>query len=227
MIFSSRTIPGNEKADHEIINALVELGIEVITDRDALVHVSGHPRRDELRKMYALAAAADRRAGARRSRASGRAGALMLALGIGQVAQVARRRHGAACARRRPSIIDEVPFGRLYHDGRLIGPTEAMGIRDRRKLSFAGHVAVDVVLDDKDELAGDPIWCAIGVAEADADGETLEDLMIDAAIDAVELDPPPAPQRPRPGARGRAARGARGRKRSLGQEAAGDGVVTW
>jgi ribonuclease J len=47
VIFSSRTIPGNERAVNTIINALVDLGAEVITDRDGLVHTSGHPRRDE------------------------------------------------------------------------------------------------------------------------------------------------------------------------------------
>ena len=51
VIFSSRTIPGNEKAVGAIINGLVRQGIEVITDRTDLVHVSGHPRRDELRDM--------------------------------------------------------------------------------------------------------------------------------------------------------------------------------
>ena len=51
VIFSSRTIPGNEKAVGAIINGLVTQGIEVITDRTDLVHVSGHPRRDELRDM--------------------------------------------------------------------------------------------------------------------------------------------------------------------------------
>ena len=64
-----------------------------------------------------------------------------------------------------------------------------MGIRDRRKLSFAGHVAVNVVLDDKYELAGDPDLVAIGVAEADAGGEALEELMLDAAIGAVDSHP--------------------------------------
>ena len=53
VIFSSRTIPGNEKAVGKIINAFVTAGIEVVTDRTALVHVSGHPRRAEMAKMYA------------------------------------------------------------------------------------------------------------------------------------------------------------------------------
>ena len=52
VVFSSRTIPGNERAVNTIINALVDMGAEVITDRDALVHTSGHPRRDELRQLY-------------------------------------------------------------------------------------------------------------------------------------------------------------------------------
>ena len=52
VIFSSRTIPGNEKAVGRIINAFVTAGVEVVTDRTALVHVSGHPRRAEMAKMY-------------------------------------------------------------------------------------------------------------------------------------------------------------------------------
>ncbi|HYE99621.1 MAG TPA: hydantoinase/oxoprolinase family protein [Planctomycetota bacterium] len=52
VIFSSRTIPGNERAVNSIINTLVDFGAEVITDRDALVHTSGHPRREEIRQLY-------------------------------------------------------------------------------------------------------------------------------------------------------------------------------
>ena len=73
VIFSSRTIPGNEKAVGKIVNAFVSAGVEVITDRNALVHVSGHPRRAELAKMYAWLRPQDRRAGARRTAASQRA----------------------------------------------------------------------------------------------------------------------------------------------------------
>ena len=52
VIFSSRTIPGNEKAVGKIVNAFARAGVEVITDRTALVHVSGHPRQAEVAKMY-------------------------------------------------------------------------------------------------------------------------------------------------------------------------------
>ena len=54
VIFSSRTIPGNERAVGEIQNRLVDMGCNIVTDGDALVHVTGHPRREELKEMYAL-----------------------------------------------------------------------------------------------------------------------------------------------------------------------------
>src|SRR5690606_36635368 len=52
MIFSSWAIPGNEREVNDIQNLLIDQGVELITQKDGLVHVSGHPRRDELRKLY-------------------------------------------------------------------------------------------------------------------------------------------------------------------------------
>jgi ribonuclease J len=188
VVFSSRTIPGNEKAIIEIQNQLIEQGVRIIEDNEALVHVSGHPRRNELRKMYEWT----------RPRIGvpvhGEAahlvaqGVLMTQSGIPEVAQ-ARNGDMLRLAPGAAEIIDQVPFGRVYKDGKLIGDDEAMGIRDRRKLSFAGHVAVNVVLDEKYELAGDPDLVAIGVALADRGGEDLEEIMLDAAIGAVDSIP--------------------------------------
>ncbi len=188
VIFSSRTIPGNEKAILEIKNRLIDLGMKIIEDGDALVHVSGHPRRAELKRMYEWVRPQIGVPVHGEAAHLVAQGSLMATSGIAQVAQIRngdmlRLSPGAA------TIIDQVPFGRVYKDGKLVGTDEAMGIRDRRKLSFAGHVAVNVVLDDKYELAGDPDLVAIGVAEADASGETLEDIMLDAAIGAVDSIP--------------------------------------
>jgi ribonuclease J len=188
VIFSSRTIPGNEKAILEIKNRLIDLGMKIIEDGDALVHVSGHPRRSELRQMYQWVRPKIGVPVHGEAAHLVAQGSLMATSGIGQVAQVRdgdmlRLAPGAA------TIIDQVPFGRVYKDGRLVGSDEAMGIRDRRKLSFAGHVAVNVVLDDRYELAGDPDIVAIGVAESDASGDALEELMLDAAIGAVDSIP--------------------------------------
>ena len=188
VIFSSRTIPGNEKAILEIKNGLIDQGVKVIEDGDALVHVSGHPRRAELAKMYEWTRPQIGVPVHGEAAHLVAQGSLMAMSGIKQVAQVRdgdmlRLSPGPA------EIIDQLPFGRIYKDGFLVGDEEAMGIRDRRKLGYVGHVAVNVVLDQKYELAGDPDLVAIGVAKADASGEELEELMLDAAIGAIESVP--------------------------------------
>lgn len=188
VIFSSRVIPGNEKAILEIKNGLIDQGVKVIEDGDALVHVSGHPRRNELRKMYEWTRPKIGVPVHGEAAHLVAQGALMAASGIPDVAQV-RNGDMLRLWPGKPEIIDQVPSGRVYKDGFLLGSEEAMGIRDRRKLSFAGHVAVNVVLDDKYELAGDPDLVAIGVAQVDASGEDLEEVMLDAAIGAVDSIP--------------------------------------
>jgi ribonuclease J len=188
VVFSSRTIPGNEKAILEIKNGLIDQGVKIIEDGDALVHVSGHPRRNELKRMYEWVRPKIGVPVHGEAAHLVAQGSLMATSGIPEVAQV-RNGDILRLAPGPAEIIDQVPFGRIYKDGKLVGTDESVGIRDRRKLSFAGHVAVNVVLDDKYELAGDPDLVAIGVALADASGEQLEDLMLDAAIGAVESIP--------------------------------------
>jgi ribonuclease J len=188
VIFSSRVIPGNEKAILEIKNGLIDQGVKVIEDGDALVHVSGHPRRSELRQMYQWVRPKIGVPVHGEAAHLVAQGSLMATSGIGQVAQV-RDGDMLRLAPGPATIIDQVPFGRVYKDGRLVGTDEAMGIKDRRKLSFAGHVAVNVVLDDRYELAGDPDLVAIGVAETDASGDALEEVMLDAAVGAVDSIP--------------------------------------
>jgi len=188
VVYSSRTIPGNEKAILEIKNLLIDQGMKIIEDGDALVHVSGHPRRSELRRMYdwvrpCIAVPVHGEAAHLVAH-----GALAAASGVPEVAQIRdgdmlRLAPGAA------EIVDQVPFGRIFKDGKLTGDEEAVGLRERRKLSYVGHVAVNVVLDERHELAGDPDIVAIGVARTDARGEDLEELMLDAAIGAVDSIP--------------------------------------
>ncbi len=188
VVFSSRVIPGNETAILDIKNRLIDREIKVIEDTDALIHVSGHPRRSELRRMYEWVRpqilvpvhgeAAHLAAQAELARQSG----------IPRPVQV-RNGDMLRLAPGAPEIVDQVPFGRVFKDGAVIGSEEAVGVRDRRRLSFAGHVAVNVVLDDRHQLSGDPDLVAIGLPRADASGEALEELMLDAAIGAVESIP--------------------------------------
>lgn len=188
VVYSSRLIPGNEKAVLETKNRLIEMGIKIIEDDDALVHVSGHPRRSELKRMYSWVRPqilVPVHGEAAHLVAQGSLGSME---GIPEVAQV-RNGDIVRLAPGPAEIIGEARHGRFFKDGRLLGDEEEMGIRDRRKLSYAGHVAINIVLDDRLNLDGDPDIVAIGVAERDARGETLEDIMLDAAIGAVRSIP--------------------------------------
>ncbi len=188
VVYSSRVIPGNEKAILETKNRLIDMGLEVIEDGDALVHVSGHPRRNELRQMYdwtrpQIGIPVHGEAAHLSAHA-----ALMRQEGIGQVID-ARNGNMVRLAPGPAEVIDDVPHGEIYRDGKIIGDDGAVGVTDRRRLSFAGHVAVSMVLDRKNEIATEPQVVAIGVPRLDAHGEDIEDQMYEAAVGAVESMP--------------------------------------
>ena len=193
VIFSSRTIPGNEKAVGAVINGLINQGIEVITDRTHLVHVSGHPRRAEMADMYSwvkphIVVPVHGEALHLFEHA-----ALARKIGIPEVL-TCRNGDLVKLAPGRPGVIDEVPEGRIYKDGRLLVDAEARTVADRRRLSMTGVVSVALALDDKGMLAADPEVELIGIPEADQEGEKFAELAYDVALETVE-DMPKARRR--------------------------------
>jgi len=188
VVFSSRAIPGNEKAIIEIKNGLVEQGIHIITDSEALVHVSGHPRRSELVQMYDWIKPeilVPVHGEAAHLVAQGELG---LQSGIKTVPRV-RNGDILRLAPGPATVIGTAPHGRSFKDGKLIGSFEEMGIGNRRKLSFAGHVSINVVLDARFDFASDPDVVPFGLPEFDDEGEDMEDTLYDAVLGAVESIP--------------------------------------
>jgi ribonuclease J len=190
VIFSARPIPGNEKAVSRVINGLVEQGVEVITDRTHLVHVSGHPRRDELREMIGWV------------RPKILIPAHGEALHLAEHAELARKAgvpHVLVCRNGDlvrlgadgPEIIDEVPSGRLYKDGSLLVSAESRTVAARRRLSFAGIVSVALALSEKGVLAADPEVELIGLPETDAGGASMTEIARDAVETAFDALPKP------------------------------------
>ncbi len=188
VVFSSRTIPGNEKAILDIKNALIEQGVNIIGDGDALVHVSGHPRRNELLKMYEWTRPqilVPVHGEAAHLTAQAELGA---SAGIGQIPRV-RNGNILRLAPGPAEIIDDAPFGRIYKDGKLIGDLDEMGISDRKKLSYVGHVSVNILLDQRYEFLADPDLVSFGLPEFDDEGEDMDDGLYDAVLGAVESIP--------------------------------------
>ncbi len=189
VIFSSRAIPGNEKAVARVINGLVARGIEIITDRDHLVHVSGHPRRAELQDMIgwvrpqilipvhgealhmAEHAALARRAGVPK----------VIICRDGDVVRLAPR----------PGVIDELPAGRLYKDGTLLIGAGERTVTERRRLGFSGIVSIALTLSHKGELVAGPRIELTGVPEADAAGTVMLDIVHNALMEAFKSMPSP------------------------------------
>jgi ribonuclease J len=205
VIFSARTIPGNEKAVMRVINGLVSQGIEVITDRTHLVHVSGHPRMDELRDMIGwvrpqilIPAHGEPLHLAEHAELARRAG-------VGQVV-VCSNGELIRLAPGRAAKIDEVPAGRIYKDGRLLVSAEERTVADRRRLGFAGVVSVALAISARGELVGDPLVTLTGIPASDAAGQSVEDIAHDAMLEAFESMP--RPRRRDPEAVGEAVRRA-------------------
>jgi ribonuclease J len=185
VIFSSRTIPGNEKEVGRVVNGLIRQGIEVITDRTHLVHVSGHPRVAEMEEMYGWV----------RPQAvvpvHGEAlhlsehAALARRLGVPEVV-VCENGDMVQLAPGPAGIIDEVPAARLYKDGNLIVEAAGRTVAERRRLSFAGIVSIAIAMTERGELAADPEVELRGVPETNAQGEAMGQIAYDIAVETFE-----------------------------------------
>jgi ribonuclease J len=188
VIFSSRAIPGNEKAVMRVINGLVTQGIEVITDRTHLVHVSGHPRVSELidmigwvRPQILIPVHGEALHMAEHAEVARRAG-------VGKVV-LCRDGELVRLAPGDPGKIDEVPAGRLYKDGALVVSAEERTVADRRRLGFAGMVSVALAVNARGDLIGDLRVRLTGVPEVGTLGRRTEELAYDAAVEAFESMP--------------------------------------
>jgi ribonuclease J len=180
VVFSSRTIPGNEKAVGKIVNGLVAQGIEVITDRTQLVHVSGHPRRAELAQMYAWLR--PKIAIPAHGEAVHLAEHAVFARAQG-VSEVVRALNGdmVLLAAGEAGIVGQVDHGRLYKDGDIVLAANDDCVAMRRKLSFSGVVSIALALSAKGDLSGDPDVMIAGLPNRTRNGAGMDDL-IDAAI---------------------------------------------
>ena len=181
VIFSSRTIPGNEREVGHIQNALVRQGCQLVTDNEALVHVTGHPRRDELRQMYDWLKPEVVVPMHGESRHLSANAALARA---NKIKQVISPENGTLVrlAPGQAKFVDDFPVGRLFRDGKLIIPEDDGTVRARRQLAIAGIVIVSFAIERSGEVITDPEVVLDGVPTEDEDGDTLQDV----ALDAVE-----------------------------------------
>ena len=180
VIFSSRTIPGNEREVGRIINGLVRQGIEVVTDRTELVHVSGHPRREEVARLYGwLRPKIAIPAHGEPLHLSEHA-AFANSVGVPHVLK-ASDGDLVLIAPGDPGIIAETPHGRIAKDGNILMSVGDPSIQARTKLGFGGVVSIAFALSQRGEVAGNPDVIFSGIPERTREGKPM-DAIIDAAI---------------------------------------------
>jgi len=184
LIFSSRQIPGNERDIARIMDRCALDGVEVVTWRDALVHVSGHPVRDDLVAMYgwvrpkiAVTVHGEARHLAAHAKVAAETG----------IAQTVAGRNGEVIrlAPGRAAKVDHVPVGRLaIEQGRAV-PLDSPMIRERRKVAFNGAAVVALVLDLSGDVVADPAVAAIGWHEDPEAGRIEMQRAIRAAVEGL------------------------------------------
>lgn len=197
VVFSSRQIPGNELPIGRIHNTLVAKGVKVVTDKQGMIHVSGHPGRPELTALYDWL----------------RPEMLVPVHGeirhMAEQAQLGRdegiprtilQKNGdlLRLAPNGPKKIEEVRAGRLLLDGDLIVPADGQGMVERRRLANQGVLTVALAVSREGKLTSDIEFASIGlpldedmdafIAEAQTDvGTALRDLRGDRKRDRLAV----------------------------------------
>ncbi len=183
VIFSSKIIPGNELGIFALQNALADEGVEIVSEKDRPIHVSGHPCRGELAQMYAWAQPeiavpvhGERRHLLEHAK-------LAKTLGV-KHARAGRNGEMMRLAPNGPEIVDIVPSGRLHQDGVEIVNALDAGLRLRKKMAYAGHVTVSLVVNDKGRIISGPEPRISGFPEGD-NGKII-DRLLDKIADEAE-----------------------------------------
>jgi ribonuclease J len=170
-LFSSKTIPGNERSVNRIMNALSEIGVDVFDADDGLYHVSGHANRPDIEALHDLLKPEivipmhGEHLHLREH--------VLLARAKGIQAKIVTNGQMIDLAGEAPRMVDQVETGRLYLDGNvLIGSMDGIA-RDRIRMALNGHALVSVIVDEEDNALPDAWVELMGLAGRTRNGEDL------------------------------------------------------
>ena len=189
MIFSSWAIPGNEREVIDIQNMFIDRGIDVITQSHGLVHTTGHPRREELKRLY------DWLKPQTLIPVHGEAAHLEAHATLGRqhgIANVVHARNGDM-VRLFPDVSHfpgEVRTGELYLDGNILCTPDESGVKERRRLSFGGQIVVSVCVNGSGAVVSGPDMSIEGLPEVEDDDESISQLVRKVVSGTLKSIPP-------------------------------------
>jgi len=174
-LFSSKTIPGNERDVLRIMNALSEMGVDVVDESNGLYHVSGHANRPDLEVVHDILKPAfliPMHGEHRHLRAHAK-----LAEARGITAEVATNGMMIDLSGNAPEVAEYIEAGRLYLDGSVMVPALGGVVRDRIRMALNGHVTVTLIMDENDEPLGDAWAELMGLPEIGKTGAALTETL--------------------------------------------------
>ncbi|MFY0682483.1 MAG: ribonuclease J [Thalassovita sp.] len=174
-LFSSKTIPGNEKGVIRIMNQFSEMGVDVVDDAGGRYHVSGHANRPDLIEMHKVVhpeMIVPMHGEHRHLREHSK-----LAQSNGYASAIAVNGTMLDLSGSEPVVCDYVETGRTYLDGAVqYGAMDGI-VRDRIRMALNGHVLVTLIVDEDNEPLGEP-WCEVkGLAETGRSNAPLVDVL--------------------------------------------------
>ena len=176
VIFSSKIIPGNEKKLYKLHNQLVKNGIEVVSEENEFVHVSGHPNREDLKDMYNWVKPKSV------IPVHGEHRHMIEHINFAKEMQVrypVRVENGDIVQLypgENPKVIDKAPVGRMYVDGNISVGEESQSIKDRRNLSYNGFLEITIIINDIGSIVKKPLISFRGIPNNGDMGSFVFDL---------------------------------------------------
>jgi ribonuclease J len=172
-LFSSKTIPGNERGVLRVMNAFSELGVDVFDEAGGLYHVSGHANRPDLERFHRLVNPTmliPMHGEHRHLREH-----VKLGQSLGIASELATNGMMLDVTGDRPQVVEYIEAGRVYRDGTvLVGALDGV-VRDRIRLALNGHVMVTLIIDEEDVPLGEPWAEVVGLPETGRGGRALAD----------------------------------------------------
>ena len=165
VIFSSKIIPGNEKKLYQLQNLIVKNNMEIISEENAFVHVSGHPNRDDLKDMYKWVKPKSVIPVHGEHRHMQEHVKFAKEMQVPKTLLIENGDIIKLLPGKLPEIVDKAPSGRIYLDGSVNVETDSQSIKDRKNLSINGYLEITLLLSNNGKIKK-PIISFKGIPES-------------------------------------------------------------
>ena len=185
VIFSSRIIPGNEKRLYKIFNDFSKSEINVLSEENSMIHVSGHPAREDLKKMYSwikpkilIPVHGEQRHMAEHINFAKEMGVKFpIKVSNGEIIRLAPGE---------PQVVDKVTSGRVYLDGKVLIDNDSPVLKERRNMAANGYMEITVLISKNGQIKNNPIITLKGIPFIEEDASEIEYDLEDVVMDTCK-----------------------------------------